>query len=473
MLDDLVEVAPRAPDPFDGTYLLGPVLGTGGMGVVYSATQLSLGRRVAIKVPHAELATDPFVIRRFRTEALAGGRLTHRNIARVIDYGDRDGAQFLVMEYVGGAPLDQLVIEQGPMEARIAADLAGQVLAALDEAHTAGIIHADIKSANVLVEPLPDGTLLAHVIDFGLARFCNEPSVHEDLLVSGTPDYLAPELIRGGPPTVASDIYAAGVVLYELLTGMTPFCGGSVAEILGRQVDDPVVPPSLRSPDQGIPDAIDGVVMRALAKDPSARFETAARFAEALRAATPAVRTPALRVARGTRPCVFSTEATTRNWQIEQVPVQRVAARPARSEPPRVEDLRIAVGKAITSGDSDSIITSYLELVRALVDGRQLATAATELEQGLEWLRDDTPISAAPPARWRLQLCLAALYSGLGDPVRARGAAKHGQDDAVRAASALGQDRAHELLARLARHGTSASRPARPRVNVARSRQVA
>ena len=291
------------PDPFDGHYELGELLGSGGMGDVYSAVQLSLGRRVAIKVPQVHLVTNPLVMRRFRAEALAGSRIDHRNIARVMDFGDRNGALFLVMEYLAGVTLDSLLLEHGAVPSSVAADLCGQVLDGLEAAHKAGIIHADIKSANVLVETRADGTSLVRVIDFGLARFCNEPAFQEDRLLSGTPEYLAPELIVGGLPTFASDIYAAGIVLYELLTGTTPFIGGTSEEILRRHTNDPVVPPSLRSPDHGIGTDIDEVIMRALAKQPGGRFDSAASFAAALRACRLVSAVSPL--ARGTRPPPF------------------------------------------------------------------------------------------------------------------------------------------------------------------------
>jgi serine/threonine protein kinase len=325
MQDDRVKAALEPDGDYVlGDYVLGDVLGTGGMGIIYSAIQRSLDRRVAIKIPHPELASDPFVNRRFRAEARASGRLDHRNIARVIDFGGRDGALFLVMQHVAGVPLEKLVLAHGPMETHIAADLCGQILAALDATHTAGIIHADIKSSNVLVETMADGALRAVVIDFGLAHFCDEPTSPDALLLSGTPGYLAPELIRGGPPTVASDIYAAGVVLYELLTGTTPFGGGTSAEIFDRQLGDAVIPPSLRSPDRDIPRALEAIVMRALAKDPSTRFTSAAQFGAALRAATPGVLAQPPRLAHGTRHGIqtsgFSTDTTTHDWQRERIP---------------------------------------------------------------------------------------------------------------------------------------------------------
>lgn len=426
------------PDSLDTHYVLGTVIGSGGMGIVYSATQVALGRRVAIKVPREELAANPLVIQRFRTEARAGGRLAHRNIARVIDFGGTDRVPFLVMEYVAGEPLELLVAEQGPMAPAIAIEIVTQILAALDEAHSAGIIHADLKSGNVLVEALPDAALLVRVIDFGLAVFTDEATGHDHRVLLGTPDYLAPELVSGGCPTVASDIYAVGVVLYELLTGATPFTGGSSQEILVRQLDDVVVPPSLRAPDQHIPPAIEAAIMRALAKDPAARFPTAARFAAVLDAVPVDRRT---RLGRGTMDPVRSA-ATTLDWH----------RTPANAAPEtELAQIRRTLAEAIAAGNGDAIVASYLELVHALVDDHQLAAAAAELEHAVLLLRRGTL------AIWRLQLCLAGLYSGLGDPARARRTAQLGHDLARDASSALGQQRAKELLARLSRHGPKAS----------------
>jgi serine/threonine protein kinase len=429
---------------FEAHYILGELLGSGGMGTVHSAVQRAQGTRVALKRPHPEFAADPHVSRRFRAEALAGGRLDHGNIARVIDFGGRDGALFLVMEYVPGIGLDELVILEGPMEPRLAIEVCCQILAALEVAHTAGIIHADIKSGNIVVEPRTTAGPRVRLIDFGLARFCSEPELEGDRLLSGTPCYLAPELIRSGLPTVASDLYAAGVILYELLTGSTPFRGGSSEDILQRQLADAVVPPSLRSPEQDIPSALDDVVVRALAKDPAARFATAASFADALRSARPA-RLPRSRTARGTPSAPFSRETTTRDWP----PEERVTTASVESD--RVREIRLTVGTAITNASGDAIVSSYLELVRALVDEHHLASAVAELDSALILLR---PVNAAatPAAMWRLQLCLAALYSGLGDPTRARNAARVGREDAMRADSSVGVERADELLVRLTRY---------------------
>lgn len=428
-------------------YLLGEVLGSGGMGTVYSALQVSLGRRVAIKLPHAELANDPFVIRRFRTEAAAGGKLDHRNIARVIDLGGHDGALFLVMEYVRGTALDKLLNDHGPMEVHVAAELCSQILAGLHAAHSSSVIHADIKCANVLVEWPADGMPIARLIDFGLARFCEDPESADDRLVSGTPDFLAPELIMGGVPTVASDIYAAGVVLYELLTGTTPFGSGSCDEILRRQLEDAVVPPSLRCPEQDISPAIEAVALRALTKNPSARFATAESFAATLRIACPPRILGAPRFARGTQTNAFSTVAVTRDLKDTEI---RIAA----GAHIQLHQARAAVVEALAGSDGDRIVAAYLDLASGLIAGSDLASAVGELERGLTQIR----AGEEPAAIWRLQLCLAGLYSGLGHAAQARAAARVGRDDATRAGSTLGQDRANELLVRLGRNCRPQSR---------------
>lgn len=443
----------RVPDEmFDqlvASYVLGEILGRGGMGIVYAATQRSLSRAVAVKVPHTELAYDSFVAHRFRIEAMAGARVAHDNVARVIDAGSGDaGAPYIVMERICGRPLDTLHADVGAFETRVALDLCGQILAGLEAAHRARVVHADIKTANVLVETLPDGTLHARVIDFGIAHFLDEPSELDVRLLSGTPDYLAPELIRGGSPSVASDVYAAGVVLYELLTGTTPFAGGTSADIMNRQVDDAVVPPILRCPDQLIPRALEAAVMRALAKAPGDRFASAAEFAAALRGLGTDRVTAPRQFPRGTEPITeFSSEATTRSWRLEPSIVS-----PSAKGTGSITESTRAVTVALASGDSDMIVTAYLELAAVRLDRRELAIAAAELEHGLAVLRESNRGVRAP--MWRLQVCLAALYSGLGDRARANHAALRGREDACRAGSTVGRERANSLIARLSRsHG--------------------
>jgi serine/threonine-protein kinase len=282
----------------DGRYVLRGRIGEGGMGSVFLAHQPALARMVVIKVLHPELAEEPVHARRLRDEARLAGRVRSASCVGVIDSGELPGgAPYLVMEYVPGEVLGDVIAEQ-PISLARAVDVMEQILRALGAVHAAGVVHGDVKSDNFLVETVA-GRDRVTLIDFGLARLADAP--HEidvedgEVMVSGTPEYMAPEIVTGAPPTPVSDLYAAGVILYELLTGTTPFGGGTPVEILMRHTREAVVPPSLRSPGRDLPPALDRVVLRALRKIPEARFPDAATFARELRVAAAAPRAPAAR----------------------------------------------------------------------------------------------------------------------------------------------------------------------------------
>lgn len=283
----------------DGKYKVQRCIGRGGMGCVFLADQPALARQVVIKVLHPELAESPVHAQQIRDEAVAACRVRSQHCVTVIDCGTlADGTSYLVMGHVPGRSLGRMIAEEIiPLERAIA--LFDQILSALGSVHASGLVHADVKSENFLVESIAN-TDRVTLIDFGLARVPGSPlcSDVEDgmVMVSGTPEYMAPEVVCGEPPMPASDLYAAGVILYELLTGVTPFAGGTAVEIMVRQAHNRVVPPSLCRPDLGIPPAIDAVVLRALAKRPEARFPDAATFARELHAA---MRAP--RPSQGTR----------------------------------------------------------------------------------------------------------------------------------------------------------------------------
>lgn len=439
-------------------YVLGEVIGIGGMGVVYSATQRTLGRLVAVKVPRPDLTARDFVHARFRNEAIAGSRLTHRNLVTVIDFGEDAGAPFLVTECVRGTLLGRLVNEYGPPPLSVIASVTEQILDALAECHAAGVVHADVKCDNILIQTMRDGSEVPRLIDFGLARFLDDghPAGGERVL-SGTPEYLAPEVIRGEAPTIQTDIYAVGVMLYELLTGTTPFAGGTCREILSRHLDDDVVPPSLRRPDRNIPGAFERIVMRALHKVPEERFADAAACSGALHAAAAGSPPPA-EVSRGTPTIAFSTESPTRNWDREELtPPPRLAVGSSCGDSRLVQKARATVAAARLSKGIDSIICSYLDLARALVDDHRLAEAAAELETCVTLFTTESPASSPAPL-WRVLLTLAALYSGLGDTERARRSALAGHDQAERSRSTVGRERARALLARFSRGGAPRER---------------
>jgi serine/threonine-protein kinase len=468
-----------------GKYVLRERIGVGGMGVVYAAEQLALARTVAIKLLHEELVPDAELVRQLEGEARTASRLSHPNVAAMLDVGRTDdGRPFLVMEHVRGDTLAELVRAGGPMPVERAAALVAQVLAALDAAHAAGVVHADVKSDNVIVLAGRDGAEIAKVVDFGLARTIAEARrapIDADglLLVSGTPEYMAPEVVRGEPPRVASDLYGAGVILYELVTGTTPFGGGTSTEILIRQVQDEVVPPSLRRPHGVVPPALDEVALRALAKDPAARFAEAAAFAAALTAAVPA-RDPArsrrcdacgvLAPARS-RFCPecgaadeawVARRAVTSDDRVTETMPAPPRVRLARGSTPPVQPrrarsreraLREAIGDAIAAGDPDDLARAYLGLARFLVARGRERDAVRELEEGVDMLTAGAGARArhAPPMLWQLLAALASIHAASGAVVAAQRAALAAYQQASASHSVVGRDRARALIDRLSR----------------------
>jgi serine/threonine-protein kinase len=359
-----------------GRYVLGDVLGAGGMGVVYRAVDLEHGHDVALKVLHPRHRSNPIATQRFAAEADAGTCVRHPNVVAVLDHGaSADGAPFLVMELLRGKLLDKLVAQGGELPLRRVAAIVGQLLAGLQALHRAGFVHGDVKAGNILVEPAGAGDAVK-LIDLGLARAWDSVDAATARIASGTPEYMAPEVIRGEGARSQSDLYAAGVVLYQLLTGTTPFEGRTSREILRRHLGDAVVPPSLRCPDRGMPRALESVVMRALAKDPAARHPSAAAFAEALAAATPIVEPPAR---PGTVPTVFSASTPTKPWTPQMLPRPRRISRGTR-------------GQAAAGRSRD---TAALAELTGKPTHPQLASARTSLRSG----RPRRPSPGAPTAR--------------------------------------------------------------------------
>ncbi len=275
-------------------------VGLGASGAVYQADQMALGRTVAVKVLRPELAADPKIVARFQDEALAASRLNHPNTVSIIDYGQTpDGLLYLVMEFLRGKTLTQLVQSQMPLPTARIGDMVSQILSGLEEAHASGVIHADLKSDNIIVERRRGGWDLVKVVDFGVARILGVTQRDEsDKTICGTPEYMAPEIITGREPTVASDLYAVGVVLYELLAGMTPFGDSTrIVDVLTRQIKEPPVPPSKRAGPGAIAHDVDPgleeIALRALAKTPRERFADASDFRRAIADAVQPRVTPA------------------------------------------------------------------------------------------------------------------------------------------------------------------------------------
>ena len=290
LMDDLARAQRMVGRVLDDKFRLRSCIGIGGSGAVYKADQIALGRTVAIKILREDLAADARLVKRFQDEALAASRLNHPNTVSIIDYGQTpDGLLYLVMEHLRGPTLTYLLARQKPLPVPRVLDIISQVLSGLEEAHLAGVVHADIKSDNIVVEPRRTGADQVKVVDFGIARLVTAPLQGDERNVCGTPEYMAPELIAGAPPGFASDLYAVAIVLYELLVGETPFVGGGAVDILTRQLKVPPPAPSVRRAD--IPPEVDELVAKGLAKRPAERFASAAE----MRAAVDAV-------ARGKRP---------------------------------------------------------------------------------------------------------------------------------------------------------------------------
>jgi eukaryotic-like serine/threonine-protein kinase len=249
------------------------------MAEIYVAEDTVLGREVAIKLLDERFARDEQVRTRFKREALTAAKLSgHPNIVTIFDVGEHEGRPFIVMEYLSGGTLaDRARAGRIPPEETLA--WLAQAASALDEAHAAGVIHRDVKPANLLLDDR--GTV--HVGDFGIARVVDESTggMTAAGTILGTAGYLSPEQARGRPATPASDVYALGVVAYELLTGGRPFEGGSATEEAAAHINQPVPPASER--DVGLPPEVDGVFARALAKRPDARHAKASDFVDDLR----------------------------------------------------------------------------------------------------------------------------------------------------------------------------------------------
>jgi serine/threonine-protein kinase len=244
-------------------------LGGGGMADVYLAEDQELGRRVAIKILHDRYANDDQFVERFRREAKHAAGLSHPNVVSIFDRGETNGSYYIVMEYVEGKTLKELIRSRGPCPIPVAIAYTRQILSALRYAHRSGLIHRDIKPHNVIV----DSEGVVKVTDFGIAR-AGASQMTEEGSIIGTAQYLSPEQARGAPVDQTSDLYSTGIVLFELLTGDVPFTGETPVEIAMKHLSEIPDAPSQRRRD--VPPDLDLVVLRALAKDPAERYQSAA-----------------------------------------------------------------------------------------------------------------------------------------------------------------------------------------------------
>jgi len=261
-----------------GPYELQDMLGRGGMGAVYRAYHRTLQQHRAIKILPPHFAADENFVERFRREAMIAAGLRHPNIVQIYDVGEEGDLHYIVMELVEGRSLREVTRSLGPLQPDYAVRLLKQLADALDYAHGREVLHRDIKPGNVIVAPDDHLTL----VDFGIARAANETRLTRTGLMVGTPEYMAPEVVTGAGSGKSADLYALGVLAYEMFTGHVPFGGTDTPAVIYAQVHKP--PPSPRSFRADLPDAVEGALLRQLAKEPAERFPTARGFVEALAA---------------------------------------------------------------------------------------------------------------------------------------------------------------------------------------------
>ncbi len=385
-----VTAAGEAVDPLigqtlAGKYFIHQLLGHGGMGDVYKATHLTLDRPVVLKLLKKLFHSDPSLVQRFHREARASSRLNHPNSITIIDFGQTDdGTLFMAMEYLAGKSLERIVSEDHPLPEGRVIHIVAQILAALGEAHALGIIHRDLKPANVMIEPRRDEPDFVKVLDFGIAKL-NEPGsggpgLTQAGIVCGTPGYMSPEQVRGEELDPRSDIYAVGVILYEMLTGVLPFESDTPMGLVTKHLVEDPPPIGVRRPGTVVSEALEAVIMRALARDRDERFSSS----DEMRAALLACGAP---VAQAMRP----TPAPSSTMIFDPASIGGAAARPptgparttgpqrtARPTPMRsfTEALPAAQGEAPPDADAGPVPPSAP--ARAVSSPRMAAPARTQ-----------------------------------------------------------------------------------------------
>jgi serine/threonine-protein kinase len=390
-------------------YELGERLGSGGMSSVYRATDRVLERTVAVKLLAEHLSDDEKFVARFRREALAVAQLIHPNIVQVYDTGVDNDRHYIVMEYVEGRSGAQLLQTQGRLGPAVGAEIGIQANAGLEYAHRQGIIHRDVKPGNLMViggpagprgdgssghDP-PTGEMTVKLTDFGIARAAEQTRLTQVGSVVGTAAYLAPEQARGEEATPAADVFALGVVIYQLLTGRLPWEGSTLSELAIRRENERPLPPTSYDPE--VPETLSTAVLTALAGDPADRYSSARQFAGALRAGAageeppgPADQAPTQAMVGGVTDVTRrmpSTEPPTPVTPQTQAPARRAPARrrpapapvPARPRPRRSPASRL--GSMIG-------ILLVIALIAAVIAAVVLITAGQGTDVGVQ-LKDD------------------------------------------------------------------------------------
>ncbi|WP_445148517.1 protein kinase domain-containing protein [Baekduia sp. Peel2402] len=354
------------------------VLGRGGMGVIYRATELRLGRPVALKLIATEQASDPDVRERFEREARLTASIEHPNVVPVYGAGEEDGHLYLVMRFVPGTDLHHLLRSEGRLAPARAASIVAQVADALDAAHAAGLVHRDVKPANILIGAasptnVPEGMRNhAYLSDFGITRVqTSDTRITDSGNWIGTVDFMAPEHLRGEPTDARADVYALGCVLYTALTGKPPFRRETVPATITAHLHEPPPRPSLDVP--GIPEAFDSVIARALAKEPSERYPSAGDLGRAARAAVAGER---VSTARGSVATGAATPEKAEPTRMAPLPgATAVLERPGNDDATRVAGAGAGGGAAGDNGAPPPRRPGDVKVQRGR--GRKQALAAT------------------------------------------------------------------------------------------------
>ena len=389
-------------------------IGRGGMGVVYRAIDTRLGRPVALKMLASGATADDERNRRFVQEARSASALNHPNIVTIYEIGDENGATFIAMELCEGTPLDRL-LAGGPLPVAIALDYATQIAAALETAHAAGIIHRDIKPANVIITR--DGR--AKVLDFGLAKLVARPSAEVTIsgmvtqpgVILGTVAYMSPEQAQGQPVDARSDIFSGGAVLYEMLTGRRAFAGTSDVGLMTAILRDD--PPSVRTLRAEVPSEAEGIVSRALAKDPNARYQSAADLRSDLAAAHARLTRPPDAIWR--RPAVLVPAAVVLLslagfgiWQTVHARRVREARTEGLREIERLQNSSQSLRAVVKARELEQLVPDDIRELRNAWPPFNMVTepadAAVEIKNYADTAGPWLPIGQSPIVRFRIPL---------------------------------------------------------------------
>jgi serine/threonine protein kinase len=436
--------APPRLDPLPGRVIAGNfridgLIGSGAMGNVYKAEQLSLGKQVAIKVLHPHLMGDEKLVGRFKREAKSASLLNHPNSIQIIDSGqDRDGTLYIAMELLTGRDLAQVIRDDFPLPLPRVVRILSQVLSALEEAHAQRVIHRDLKPSNIMLIQRRDEKDFVKVCDFGIAKATlSEADDRAAMLtiqglVCGTPEYMAPEQARAEPLDGRADLYAAAVILYQMVTGDIPFRADSPMAIVSRHLVEAPMPPSKRRPDLRLPKIIDDVVLRGLEKEREMRYPTAVAFREVLEGvlgATSGPATPVLPSARAAQPTVRDISGHDLSAQVEtgtipaQSPSQRFGTTTNLTGRPRGQTPIVVTGIALLAAVSIAAAIYTYRARTQMRDAEQANVAAIEAARAIP-LPPPTarPAPAAAPAPTPTPLAAALAAE---PPVAAAPAAAH------------------------------------------------